>query len=39
MNLLRRAGYRSVHAVQQELAHDISRMLAMGRLTITSGRV
>jgi predicted transposase YbfD/YdcC len=37
MNLLRRAGYRSVHAGQQELAHDISRMLAMVRLTITSG--
>ena len=29
MNLLRRAGYRSVHAGQQELAHDISRMLAL----------
>lgn len=30
MNLLRSAGYRSVHAGQQELAHDISRMLALG---------
>jgi len=30
MNLLRRAGIRSIHAGQQELAHDISRMLALG---------
>jgi predicted transposase YbfD/YdcC len=30
MNLLRRAGYRSVQAGQQELAHDISRMLTLG---------
>jgi len=29
MNLLRRAGYRSVHAGQQELAHDVRRMLAL----------
>ena len=29
LNLLRRAGYRSIHEGQQELAHDISRMLAM----------
>ena len=29
MNLLRRAGMRSIHAGQQELAHDISRMLAL----------
>ena len=30
MNLLRRAGFRSIHAGQQDLAHDISRMLALG---------
>jgi hypothetical protein len=30
MNLLRRGGFRSIHAGQQELAHDISRMLALG---------
>ena len=35
MNLLRRAGYRSVHAGQQELAHDISRMLALGGMNAT----
>ena len=29
MNLLRRAGFRSIHAGQQDLAHDISRMLAL----------
>jgi predicted transposase YbfD/YdcC len=30
MNLLRRAGFRSIHAGQQELAHDIRRMLMLG---------
>ena len=30
MNLLRRGGFRSIHAGQQELAHDISRMLELG---------
>ncbi len=30
MNLLRRGGFRSIHAGQQELAHDISRMLMLG---------
>jgi hypothetical protein len=30
MNLLRRGGYRSIHADQQQLAHDISRMLSLG---------
>jgi hypothetical protein len=30
MNLLRRAGFRSIHAGQQDLAQDISRMLALG---------
>ncbi|MCP9889143.1 hypothetical protein KBY96_14565 [Cyanobium sp. ATX 6A2] len=30
MNLLRRVGFRSIHAGQQELAHDISRMLMAG---------
>jgi hypothetical protein len=30
MNLLRRAGFHSVHAGQQELAHDIRRMLTLG---------
>jgi predicted transposase YbfD/YdcC len=29
MNLLRRSGFHSIHAGQQELAHDISRMLAL----------
>ena len=29
LNLLRRAGFRSIHDGQQELAHDISRMLAL----------
>ena len=35
MNLLRRAGYRSVQTGQQELAHDISRMLALGGMNAT----
>jgi predicted transposase YbfD/YdcC len=30
MNLLRRGGFRSIHAGQQVLAHDISRMLELG---------
>jgi len=30
MNLLRRGGFRSIHTGQQELAHDISQMLALG---------
>ncbi len=30
MNLLRRGGFCSNHAGQQELAHNISRMLALG---------
>ena len=29
LNLRRRAGFRSIHDGQQELAHDISRMLAL----------
>jgi predicted transposase YbfD/YdcC len=29
LNLLRRAGFRSIHAGQQELAHDISRILGL----------
>ena len=33
MNLLRRAGFRSIHAGQQELAHDINRMLTLGRMS------
>ena len=32
MNILRRAGFRSIHAGQQDLAHDISRMLVRRRL-------
>ena len=35
MNLLRRAGFRSIHAGQQELAHDISRMLMLGSMRAT----
>jgi predicted transposase YbfD/YdcC len=34
MNLLRRGGFRSIHAGQQELAHDISRMLALGGMSV-----
>jgi hypothetical protein len=30
MNLLRNGGYRSVHAGQQQLSHDINAMLALG---------
>jgi|GEM_PF-1227809 len=30
MKMLRRAGYRSVHAGQQELTHEILRMLVLG---------
>jgi hypothetical protein len=33
MNLLRRAGSRSIRAGKQELAHDISRMLALGGMS------
>ncbi len=33
MNLLRRAGFRSIRAGQQELAHDISRMLTLGGMS------
>jgi hypothetical protein len=29
MDMLRRAGFRSIHNGQQELAHDISRILAL----------
>jgi hypothetical protein len=37
MNLLRRAGFRSIHEGQQELAHDLSRMLALaGGITAIS---
>jgi predicted transposase YbfD/YdcC len=35
MNLLRRGGFRSVRAGQQELAHDIRRMLMLGRTSTT----
>jgi hypothetical protein len=35
MNLLRRAGYQSVHAGQKELAHVISRVLALGGMNAT----
>jgi hypothetical protein len=36
INLLRRAGFRSIHAGQQELAHDISRMLMLGGVSTAS---
>jgi hypothetical protein len=35
MNLLRQAGFRSIHAGQQEVAHDITRMLALGEGRLT----
>jgi hypothetical protein len=35
MNLLRKGGYRSVHAGQQELSHNIRGMLAMGGVAVT----
>jgi len=31
MNLLRGGGYRSVHAGQQALSHDIKGLLALGK--------
>jgi predicted transposase YbfD/YdcC len=37
MNLLRRSGFRSIHAGQQEVAHDISRMLALGEGSLAPG--
>ena len=35
MNMLRQSGFRSIHAGQQELGHDITRMLAMGEGRLT----
>ena len=37
MNLLRKGGYRSVHAGQQELSHNIRGMLAMGGVAASTG--
>ena len=37
MNLLRKGGYRSVHAGQQELSHNIRGMLAMGGMAASTG--
>jgi hypothetical protein len=36
MNLLRNGGYRSAHAGQQELSHDIRGMLALGGVTMST---
>jgi len=36
MNLLRDGGYRSVHAGQQELSHDIRGMLALGGVAMST---
>ncbi|MFM9104390.1 MAG: transposase [Cyanobium sp.] len=36
MNLLRNGGYRSVHAGQQELSHDIRGMLALGGVAMST---
>jgi predicted transposase YbfD/YdcC len=37
MNLLRNGGYRSVHAGQQELSHNIRGMLALGGAAASTG--
>ena len=37
MNLLRNGGYRSVHACQHELSHNISGMLALGGVAASTG--
>ena len=37
MNLLRNGGYRSVHAGQQELSHNIRGMLALGGVAASTG--
>jgi predicted transposase YbfD/YdcC len=37
MNLLRNGGYRSVHAGQQELSHNMRRMFALGGVAASTG--
>jgi len=37
MNLLRNGGYRSVHAGQQELSHNIRGMLTLGGVAASTG--
>lgn len=38
MNLLRQSGFRSIHAGQQEVAHDIGRKLALGEGRLAPSR-